>query len=109
MLDLHTDLAAVFFGSDFAAPYTRQRNGADDITIMLVTGAVDEKVLDGRAMSAVRVAHFAAGEDVRAGDKLVAQQVSPDTPVGTAYRVLDTPRHQNDGLEMEALLGSASA
>lgn len=109
MLDLNTDLATVFFGADFAAPYTRRRSGADDITIMLVTGAVDEKALDGRAMSAVRMAHFASGQDVRAGDKLLAQQDSPDTPVGTAYRVLDTPRHQNDGLEIEALLGSATA
>lgn len=109
MLDLYADLAAVFFGPDFAAPYTRRRPAADDITIMLVTGAVDEKALDGRAMSAVRVAHFAAGQDVRVGDKLLAQQASPDTPVGTAYRVLDTPRHQNDGLEVEALLSSATA
>jgi hypothetical protein len=109
MLDLYADLAAVFFGPDFAAPYTRRRPGAADITIMLVTGAVDEKALDGRAMSAVRVAHFAAGQDVLAGDKLLAQQASPDAPAGTAYRVLDAPARLNDGLEIEVLLGSASA
>lgn len=109
MLDLHTDLAAVFFGPDFAAPYIRQRNGADDVTIMLVTGAVDEKALDGRAMSAVRVAHFAAGQDVRADDKLIAQQDGPGAPAGTAYKLLEQPVRLNDGLEMEALLGSATA
>lgn len=109
MLDLHADLAAVFFGSDFAAPYTRRRLGAGDLTVMVVIGAVDEKALEGRAMSAVRVAHFASGQDVRADDKLIAQQDGSGAPAGTAYRLLETPRRMNDGLEVEALLGSATA
>ena len=109
MLNLHADLAAVFFGPDFAAPYTRRRPAAPDVTIMVATGAVDEQALDGRAMSAVRVAHFAAGQDVRADDKLIAQQDSADVPAGTAYRVLEMPRRINDGLELQALLGSATA
>lgn len=108
MLDLADDLRDVFFGADFAVPFTRRRLAADDVTVQLILGTVDDEALDGRAMSAVRVAHFAAGQDVRADDKLLAQQaVGPDVPAGTAYRVLDTPRRVNDGLELSALLGSA--
>lgn len=110
MLDLAGDLATVFFGADFATPFTRQRPGAADVTVMAIIGAVDSEALEGRAMSAVRTAHFSAGQDVRAGDKLIASQAaSPEVPAGTAYRVLDTPRRVNDGLELEALLGSATA
>lgn len=110
MLDLEADLSAVFFGADFATPFTRQRPDVADVTVMAIVGAVDRDALEGRAMSAVRSAHFAAGQDVRAADKLIAQQVAgPDVPAGTAYRVLDTPRRVNDGLELEALLGSAIA
>ena len=110
MLDLAGDLAAVFFSADFAAPFTRQRPGTADVTVMAIIGAVDSEALEGRAMSAVRTAHFSAGQDVQAGDKLIASQAaSPEVPVGTAYRVLDTPRRVNDGLELEALLGSAAA
>ena len=109
MLDLHADLAAVFFCPDFAAPFTRRRPGADDLTVMVVIGAVDEKALEGRAMSAVRVAHFAAGQDVRADDKLIAQQDGLSMPIGAAYKLLEQPVRMNDGLEFEALLGSATA
>lgn len=110
MLNLADDLSIVFFSADFATPFTRQRPAVADVTVVAIVGAVDDEALDGRAMAAVRVAHFAAGQDIRAGDKLVAQQAaSPDVPAGTAYRVLDTPRRVNDGLELEALLGSATA
>jgi hypothetical protein len=110
MIDFADDLSRVFFGADFATPFTRQRPGVADVTVMAIVGAVDSDALEGRAMSAVRSAHFAAGQDVRADDKLIAQQAAgPDVPAGTAYRVLDTPRRVNDGLELEALLGSATA
>ena len=110
MLDLAADLQTVFFSADFATPFIRRRPAAADVTVALILGAVDEEALDGRALSAVRVAHFAAGQDVRADDKLVASQAAgPDVPAGTAFRVLDTPRRVNDGLELEALLGSATA
>lgn len=110
MLDLANDLSAVFFGPDFATPFTRQRPAAADVTVMCIIGAVDDEVLDTRAMAAVRVAHFAAGQDVRADDTLVAQAAAgPEVPAGTAYRVLDMPRRVNDGFELEALLGSATA
>jgi hypothetical protein len=110
MLDLADDLASVFFGADFATPFTRQRPAAADVTVLVIIGAVDGEALEGRAMAATRVAHFAAGQDVRADDKLIAQQAAgPDVPAGTAFRVLDTPRRVNDGLELEALLGSATA
>jgi len=110
MLDLEADLANVFFSTDFAAPFTRQRPGADGVTVMVILGAVDQEALDGRVMSAVRTARFAGGQDVQSGDSLIAQQAAgPDVPMGTAFRVLDTPRRVNDGLELEALLGSATA
>ena len=110
MLDLAADLQTVFFGTDFATPFTRLRPAAGDVTVVAIIGAVDDQVLEGRAMAAVRVARYAAGQDIRADDKLVAQQaLGLDVPAGTAYRVLDTPRRVNDGLELEALLGSATA
>lgn len=110
MLDLADDLATVFYGADFATPFTRQRPAAVDVTVMAIIGAVDDEVLDARAMAASRVARFAAGQDVFADDKLVAQQAAgPGVPAGTAFRVLDTPRRVNDGLELEALLGSVPA
>lgn len=109
MIDFADDLAAVFFGADFASPFTRQRPGVADVTVMAIVGAVDSDALEGRAMSAVRSAHFAAGQDVRADDRLIVQQTSFQIVAGTAYRVLDTPRRVNDGLELEALLGSATA
>lgn len=110
MLDFADDLSAVFYGADFATPFTRQRPAALDVTVMAIIGAVDDEVLDARAMAAVRVVRFAAGQDVRADDRLVAQQAAgPEVPAGTAYRVLDVPRRVNDGLELEALLGSATA
>lgn len=109
MLDLAGDLASVFFGADFATPFTRQRPGVADVRLNAIVGAVDSDALESRAMSAVRTAHFASGQDVRADDKLIVQQTSFQVVAGTAYRVLDTPRRVNDGLELEALLGSATA
>jgi hypothetical protein len=110
VIDHAHDLAAVFYGPDTATPFTRVRPSADDVTVMVILGTVDDEALDARAIVAVRVARFVAGQDVRADDKLVAQAaVGPEVPVGTAFKVLDRPKRVNDGLELEALLGSASA
>jgi hypothetical protein len=109
MIDFADDLASVFFGPDFAVPFTRQRAGVADVTVMLIVGTTDSEVLDARALAASRTARFAAGQDVRTGDRLVLEIATPDMPVGTTLRVLDVPQRVNDGLEMEALLGSAAA
>jgi len=43
-------------------------------------------------------------------DVLVAKEAIPATHIaaGARFRVLDNPRRVNDGMEMEALLGSAT-
>lgn len=110
MIDHAHDLAAVFYGSDFASPFLRVRPVAEDVEVMVILGAVDEEALEGRVIAAVRTARFVAGQDVRADDKLVAvNAVGVDVPAGTAFRLLEKPRRVNDGLELEALLGSATA
>ncbi|CAN5857980.1 hypothetical protein BH11PSE13_BH11PSE13_12190 [soil metagenome] len=110
MIDHAHDLAAVFYGPDFASPFVRSRPGADDLTVMGILGAVDEEALDGRAFAAERSLAFAAGQDVRVGDHIVCTvDIGPDVLAGTTFRVLEQPKRVNDGLELEALLGSVPA
>lgn len=110
MIDSASDLAAVFFGPDFAFPFTRVRPAADDVTVMMIVGAVDDEALQQRAIALVRKAAFAAGQDVQVDDRLVAQvDVDFAIPLGTVLKVLDEPKRHNDGLEMEALLGSVAS
>lgn len=110
MLDLEEDLAAVFFGADFAAPFTRQRPMAADVQVAVIVGAVDDDALDGRAIATTRAARMPATADVRADDVLVAVQTigALGIAAGQRLRVLDAPRRVNDGMELEALLGSAA-
>lgn len=107
MIDHAHDLATVFYGPDFASPFLRVRPEAADVQVMVILGAVDAEVLEGRAIAAVRTVRFVAGQDVRADDKLIAlAAVGPDVPAGTAFKLLEKPQRVNDGLEVEALLGS---
>jgi hypothetical protein len=109
MMDLHADLSAVFFGADFATAFTRQRTGAADVQVVLILGATDEDALDGRAIATTRTARLPATADLRVDDVLVAAQALPALGVaeGQRFTVLDAPRRANDGMELEALLGSA--
>ncbi len=110
MIDHAHDLATVFYGPDFASPFLRVRPLADDVEVMAILGTVDDDALEGRVIAATRTARFVGGQDVRADDRLIAvDPVSADVPAGTAFRVLEKPRQVNDGLELEALLGSATA
>ena len=110
MIDHAHDLATVFYGPDFASLFTRVRPAAAEVEVRLILGAVDEEALERRAYAAVRTARFPVGPDVRADDKLVAlESAGPDVPIGSAFKVLENPRRVNDGLELEALLGSATA
>lgn len=110
MLDLKEDMAAVFYGPDFATTFTRQRPSVADVDVVLIFGVVDEEALDGRAMAATRKVQMPATQDVRADDVLVAVQAIPgqNIAVGARFRVLDNPQRVNDGMEMEALLSSVS-
>ncbi|WP_019654016.1 hypothetical protein [Variovorax atrisoli] len=109
MIDCTHDLATVFFGDDFAVPFTRRRRAAADVTVMVIIGTVDSDALDARARAATRTARFAAGQDVRADDELIAgAAVGPEVPAGTVFKLLDHPQRVNDGLEMEVLLGSVT-
>ena len=110
MLDLEEDMAAVFYGPDFATTFTRQRPSVADVDVVLIFGVVDEEALDGRAIAATRKVQMPATQDVRADDVLVAVQAIPGQNIaaGARFRVLDNPRRVSDGMEMEALLGSVS-
>lgn len=104
-------MATVFYGPDFATTFTRQRPLVADVDVVLIFGVVDAEALDGRAMAATRKVQMPATQDVRADDALVAKQAIPALGIaaGARFRVLDTPQRVNDGMEMEALLGSVSA
>lgn len=110
MLALEEDLAAVFYGADFAAIFTRLRPLAADVQVAVIVGAVDEEALDGRAIATTRAARMPATADVRADDVLVAVQAIAALGIaaGQRFRVLDLPRRVTDGMELEALLGSAA-
>lgn len=109
MIDHAQDLATVFYGDDFATPFTRRRSVAVDVTVMVILGTVDADALDARARAATRVGRFFAGQDVRADDLLIAEAAAgPEVPIGTTFKLLDKPRRVNDGLEVEALLGSVT-
>lgn len=110
MLDLEEDMAAVFYGADFAATFTRQRPLAADAEVTGILGTTDEDALEGRAIASTRTLRMPAIADVRADDVLVAQQAIAAMGVaqGARFRVLDVPRRVNDGMEAEALLGSAA-
>ena len=109
MIDHAHDLAVVFYGADFAGLFARRRPAVVDVEIRVILGAIDDEVLDRRAMAAVRVARFTSGQDVRADDRLITlEAMGPTMPIGTAFKVLENPRRVNDGLESEALLGSAT-
>lgn len=111
MLDLEEDMATVFYGSDFAATFTRQRPSVADVDVTAIFGVVDEEALEGRAMAATRKVQMPVTQDVRADDVLVAKAAIPalNIAAGARFRVLDNPQRVNDGMEMEALLGSVSA
>ena len=108
MLDLEEDMATVFYGTDFASTFTRQRPLVADVDVVVIFGVVDAEALDGRAIAATRKVQMPATQDVRADDVLLAVQEIPglSIAVGARFRVLDNPRRVNDGMEMEALLGS---
>lgn len=110
MLDLEEDLATTFYGADFAAIFTRQRPAVADVQVALIIGTADEEALEGRALATTRAALMLATADVRADDVLVSTQALPGlgVVVGQRFRVLDVPRRLVDGMEMEALLGSAA-
>ncbi len=111
MLNLEEDMGTVFYGSDFATTFTRQRPSVADVAVMVIFGVVDAEALEGRAMAATRKVQMPVTQDVRADDVLVAVQAIPGhgIAVGARFRVLDNPQRVNDGMEMEALLGSVSA
>ena len=108
MLDLEEDMATVFYGPDFATTFMRQRPSVADVDVTAIFGVVDEEAMDGRAMAATRKVQMPVTQDVRADDVLVAKEAIPalGISVGARFRVLDNPQRVNDGMEMEALLGS---
>lgn len=109
MLDLEEDLAATFFGADFASTFVRQRPMALDVEVAGILGTTDEDALEGRAIASTRTLRLPATADVRADDVLVAVQAIAGLGIaaGARLRVLDAPQRVCDGLELEALLGSA--
>lgn len=109
MIDFAHDLAAVFYGSDFATRFLRLRSAVDDLEVMVILGTQDDEVLDGRARASTRAARFVAGQDVRADDRLVALEAAGvGVPAGSTFKVIEQPMRVNDGNELETLLSSAA-
>ena len=111
MLDFEDDMATVFFGTDFAHTFTRQRPGVADVDVVGILGVEDVDALQDRVRAPARTLRMPASADVRADDVLVAVQAIPALRVaaGDRFRLLEVPQRVNDGAEMEALLGSAPA
>ena len=111
MLDLDDDMATVFFGTDYAHTFTRQRPGVADVDVVGILGVEDALALQERVMAPARTLRMPATADVRVDDVLVAVQAVPALRVaaGDRFRVLAPVQRVNDGAELEALLGSASA
>lgn len=111
MIDAAADLAAIYAGPEFALTFTRSRDGAADLDVRVIVGTVDEEALQGHIVARQCKVSFATGTDVRADDVLTAvdavDAVDAVTPAGTRFVVLAEPKRINDGLECEALLGSA--
>ncbi len=107
---IQDDLAAVFYSADFSVTFARHRPGVEPVDVPVILGITDDEALEGRAWAATRTVQMPATQDVRADDVLVAAHAIPGTGIaaGSAFRVLDMPRRLNDGLEMEALLGSVT-
>ena len=111
MLDLLADdIDSVFFGADFARTFTRYRPLADGVEFAAIFGMADEEVLEGRSLAAARVLRLPANVDLRAGDVVTAVQAidAMGVSAGTQFRVLEMPVRVNDGMELEALLGSVT-
>jgi hypothetical protein len=111
VLDFEDDMAAVFFGADFAARFLRHRAAVESKAIAGILGIADEEALEGRVIAAARVLRVPALSDVRVDDVLEVLDAMPALGVlaGARFKVLDQPKRVNDGAEMEALLGSVSA
>lgn len=108
MIDAAADLAAIYAGPEFALTFTRSRDGAADLDVRVIVGTVDEEALQSHIVARQCKVSFATGADVRADDVLTAVDVvDAVTPAGTRFVVLAEPKRINDGLECEALLGSA--
>jgi len=109
VIDLASDLAAIYAGPEVAKSFRRVRPSAADVTVRMIIGTVDDEVLEQKAIAVVRKASFMAGQDVKVDDKVEALEAIDITmPAGTVLRILDQPKRVNDGLEVEALLGSAT-
>lgn len=105
---LASDIDSVFFGADFASTFTRHRPTADDAAFAAILGIADDEALDGRSLAMVRALRLPASVDLRADDVVTAVHAIPTmgVPAGAQFRVLEMPLRVNDGMELEALLGS---
>lgn len=111
MLDLLADdIDSVFFGADFASTFARYRPLAAAVEFAAIFGVADDEALEGRSLAVVRVLRLPASVDLRADDIVVAVQDigAMGVSAGEQFRVLEMPVRVNDGMEMEALLGSVT-
>lgn len=105
---LASDIDSVFFGDDFASAFVRHRPTADDVEFAAILGVADDEVLEGRALAMARFLRLPASVDLRVDDLVAAVQAIPSigVPAGALFKVLEVPMRVNDGMELEALLGS---
>lgn len=107
---LQDDLAAVFYGDDFAFAFVRQRSGAADETVRGIPARKDRDALDGFATAADRSLRLPASTGLKRDDILIAEAAVPQwgAQAGDAFEVLDV-EHVGDGSEVEAQVGKAGA
>lgn len=107
---LQDDLAAVFYGGDFAFDFVRQRSSAADETVRGIPARQDRDALDGFAQAADRRLRVPASAGLKRDDILIAVAAVPQwgAQAGDAFEVLDLD-HVCDGSEVEAQIGKAGA
>lgn len=108
MLDLARDLREVFYGHDFALPFSIERQGAVVGSAAGILGVIDDEALDGRVFAAERTLRLPSMHELRERDVLImlADEATIGVRIGDRFRVLAEPKRVNDGSEIEALLGS---
>ncbi len=108
MIDLEADMANVFYGSDFASAFVRQRAGVADQTVHGIPGRQDKDALDGHVLAAQRQLLVPASAGLKRDDTLTAVAAVPQwaAQANDVFEVLDL-EHVGDGTEVLAQIGKA--
>lgn len=108
MIDFEADMANVFYGSDFACAFVRQRAGVANETVKGIPGRQDKEALDGHVLAAQRQLLLPASAGLKRDDTLTAVADVPQwsAQANDVFKVLDL-EHVGDGTEVLAHIGKA--